>query len=383
MKEIETPAPERQAAGSSARRETVFSAIPDEGVFSRLLALERKRSERTGDAFALMILDVASLNGSAPARKVARICSEMCVATRETDQYGWYRYPTMIGGLFTTLKDSRRDAVEAALAAKTGRALKAALDPADAAGVRMSFHFYPEDFKPDGPGYQPDRVLYRDLARRERSRFVYHFLKRALDIAGSVAGLAVFSPLFLVISILIKLDSKGPAFFRQRRVGRYGREFDFLKFRTMRVNNSPEVHQQYVEKLINGQQPGGETPAGAKPVYKIVNDPRVTRVGRFLRRSSLDEMPQFLNVLKGEMSLVGPRPPLPYEVACYRSWHRRRVIEVKPGITGLWQVNGRSRTTFDEMVRLDLQYIREQSLWLDLKILVKTPAAILSGEGAH
>jgi lipopolysaccharide/colanic/teichoic acid biosynthesis glycosyltransferase len=118
-------------------------------------------------------------------------------------------------------------------------------------------------------------------------------------------------------------------------------------------------------------------------IYKIVSDPRVTQTGRLLRKSSLDELPQLINVLKGEMSLVGPRPPLPYEYERYSTWHRRRLMEVKPGITGLWQVNGRSRTTFDEMVRLDLEYVRSWSIWLDLKILLRTPAAVLSGEGAY
>jgi lipopolysaccharide/colanic/teichoic acid biosynthesis glycosyltransferase len=118
-------------------------------------------------------------------------------------------------------------------------------------------------------------------------------------------------------------------------------------------------------------------------VFKLTNDPRITPIGRLLRRTSLDELPQFLNVLKGQMSLVGPRPPIPYEVDCYEAWHKRRLLTVKPGITGLWQVKGRSRTTFDEMVRLDLQYARTWSLWLDLKIILKTPGAMVSGDGAH
>ena len=138
------------------------------------------------------------------------------------------------------------------------------------------------------------------------------------------------------------------------------------------------IHQQYVEKFI---QSGATSESGKNVVFKIVDDPRVTPIGHFLRRSSLDEFPQFWNVLKGEMSLVGPRPPLPYEVARYKRWHRRRVLEAKPGITGLWQVTGRSRTTFDEMVRLDLRYARNYSVWTDLKILLATPRAVLSGKG--
>jgi lipopolysaccharide/colanic/teichoic acid biosynthesis glycosyltransferase len=151
----------------------------------------------------------------------------------------------------------------------------------------------------------------------------------------------------------------------------------------MYTNNDPKIHRDYVAQFISGEgdlkQPDGSS-IGA---YKLTNDPRVTPLGRFLRRTSLDELPQLLNVLTGDMSLVGPRPPVPYEFECYEIWHRRRVIEVKPGITGLWQINGRSKTTFDEMVRLDLTYAKLRSVSLDFKILLKTPAAVLSGEGAH
>ena len=154
--------------------------------------------------------------------------------------------------------------------------------------------------------------------------------------------------------------------------------FNFYKFRSMYADNDPGVHRDYVTKLIEGakhvQQPNG--------MYKLVSDPRVTPLGRLLRKTSLDELPQFINVLVGDMSLVGPRPPLPYEFERYRTWHRRRVLEIKPGLTGLWQVKGRSRTTFDEMVRMDLHYARTQSLWLDLKIILQTPVAMFSGNGA-
>jgi lipopolysaccharide/colanic/teichoic acid biosynthesis glycosyltransferase len=153
-----------------------------------------------------------------------------------------------------------------------------------------------------------------------------------------------------------------------------------FKFRSMRADADPLLHRQYVESFI---QAGAQRPDGGETICKIVKDPRVTSVGHFLRRSSLDEVPQFWNVLMGEMSLVGPRPPLPYEVARYKSWHRRRVLDAKPGITGLWQVTGRSRTTFDEMVRLDLRYARSYGVWTDVKILLATPKAVLSGKGAH
>jgi lipopolysaccharide/colanic/teichoic acid biosynthesis glycosyltransferase len=146
----------------------------------------------------------------------------------------------------------------------------------------------------------------------------------------------------------------------------------------MRISSESTIHEQYVRKLISGDR--GVPDNG---VFKIQNDPRVTRVGRFLRKASLDELPQFWNVLIGEMSLVGPRPPLPYEVEVYDIWHRRRVLEAKPGITGLWQVTGRSRTCFDDMVRLDLHYTQSSSLWVDLKILLQTPRAVLAGDGAY
>jgi lipopolysaccharide/colanic/teichoic acid biosynthesis glycosyltransferase len=151
----------------------------------------------------------------------------------------------------------------------------------------------------------------------------------------------------------------------------------------MYVNNAPTIHQEYVRDFIAGSKSAHTNDSSAAPVYKIVSDPRVTPVGRFLRKTSLDELPQFWNVLIGDMSLVGPRPPVPYEYAIYEQWHRRRVLEVRPGITGLWQVNGRSRTTFDQMVRLDLQYATNWTFWLDLKILLKTPVAVITGAGAH
>jgi lipopolysaccharide/colanic/teichoic acid biosynthesis glycosyltransferase len=203
-----------------------------------------------------------------------------------------------------------------------------------------------------------------------------------MDIVGGAFGLLMFAPLFLIIALAVKLTSKGPVFFRQQRIGQFGTPFVFLKFRSMHLNNDPKIHLDYIRQLISGKaerQPGNGNGQG---VYKLTADPRVTRVGAFLRRTSLDELPQFINVLRGEMSLVGPRPPIPYEVDKYQTWHRRRVLEAKPGITGLWQVSGRSRVGFDEMVRLDVRYAMQRSFWLDLKILLLTPRAVILGEGA-
>jgi lipopolysaccharide/colanic/teichoic acid biosynthesis glycosyltransferase len=151
----------------------------------------------------------------------------------------------------------------------------------------------------------------------------------------------------------------------------------------MQCDNDARIHREYIKRFIAGEADPPRVSHTQNVVYKIQSDPRVTRVGKFLRKSSLDEIPQFINVLKGDMSLVGPRPPIPYELEGYQIWHRRRVLESKPGITGLWQVNGRSRLKFDDMVRLDLQYAKTWSLWLDIKILLRTPRAVFFGAGAY
>jgi lipopolysaccharide/colanic/teichoic acid biosynthesis glycosyltransferase len=260
--------------------------------------------------------------------------------------------------------------------------------------IQISIHAFPDDSAEGsgGRGKRPgreaagdDRVFYPDLTRPKLAKTTYLLTKRVMDILGSLVALTILSPVFVAVAIAIKGSSRGPIIFRQERVGLYGRRFVLLKFRSMHVNNDSAVHKEYVHSLISGENGNGTSGAasGESGVYKITNDTRVTRIGAFLRRSSLDELPQFFNVLKGEMSLVGPRPPIPYELERYEVWHRRRVFEVKPGISGLWQIRGRSRTTFDEMVRLDLRYLREQSLWLDVKILLQTPWAVLTTKGAY
>ena len=203
-------------------------------------------------------------------------------------------------------------------------------------------------------------------------------MKRSMDIAGSLCALVLTAPLLLVIAIIIRVTSKGPILFRQERVGWTGRRFVILKFRTMYVASDSAIHEQYVERWIEGAI--GPHLATGTPVYKLSNDPRVTPLGRLLRRTSLDELPQFFNVLTGAMSLVGPRPPIPYEVGRYTARHLQR-LAVKPGITGLWQVGGRSCLTFDDMVRLDITYARTWSLWLDVKILYRTLWVVASGRG--
>ena len=208
------------------------------------------------------------------------------------------------------------------------------------------------------------------------------YLKRAMDVIGSIAGLLLFLPVMILAGIAIKISSPGPIIFKQTRLGAKGIPFSFYKFRSMNCNRSDQIHRDYIANLIHGNldqiNQGDET----APLYKMKSDPRVTWVGKIIRKTSIDELPQFLNVLKGEMSLVGPRPPIFYEVEKYEPWQLRRILEVKPGITGLWQVDGRSRTSFDDMVRLDLRYALKWSIWLDLKILLKTVRAVIRPEGA-
>lgn len=200
----------------------------------------------------------------------------------------------------------------------------------------------------------------------------YSFIKRIFDIVAATFGIILFLPIMILVAIAIKTTSRGPVLFKQKRVGYRGHLFTFVKFRTMYCENKDQIHREYIKKLIEGNN--GEINQGSaeEPLYKLKDDPRVTKIGHFLRCSSFDELPQFFNVLTGSMSMVGPRPPIPYEVDLYQPWHLRRITTAKPGITGLWQVYGRNKTTFDDMVRLDLQYIRNRSLRLDTIIVFKT-----------
>jgi exopolysaccharide biosynthesis polyprenyl glycosylphosphotransferase len=208
---------------------------------------------------------------------------------------------------------------------------------------------------------------------------LYPASKRGLDVVLALVLLLCLVPILGFCSLLILLDSPGPIFYRQQRVGQNGRIFELLKFRSMRADASSDLHRHYVTTFIHGR--AARATDRGRQIFKLVHDPRITRVGHWLRRTSLDELPQLWNVLKGDMSLVGPRPPIPYELELYEPTHRAR-LNVKPGITGLWQVSGRNGTTFEEMVRMDLQYIEEASLILDLQILVKTIPVVVLQQGA-
>lgn len=201
---------------------------------------------------------------------------------------------------------------------------------------------------------------------------------RILDVLVAGVALTLLSPLMLFIAILVKLESSGPAFFSQRRVGQGQIRFTVFKFRTMTAGASHDRHREFVQELIAGKRP---PEVEGKPRFKLASDDRITRVGRFLRRSSLDELPQLWNVVRGDMSLVGPRPPIPYEVEHYPPhWFKR--FAVRPGITGLWQVSGRCDLTLEQMIELDIEYVERRSLRLNLWILIRTLPAVLTSRGA-
>jgi lipopolysaccharide/colanic/teichoic acid biosynthesis glycosyltransferase len=357
--------------------------ILKEDAFHSMLTIERRRAERSGKPFALMIIDSQAVHKNGNAATFAKqLTAAVSGATRETDFVGWYEEGVVLAVIFTEVNLEGKNPIGEVLHSKVVTSLRDHLDHTVAASLLLTVHIFPESWGKGLPHQAADIKLYPDLSQKASKKRLPMVVKRAIDIVGSGLLLIVLAPVFGMIALAIKLTSKGPVLFKQDRLGQFGSGFKILKFRTMYTNNDPKTHRDFVQQFIAGKaekENEGETEA---TVYKLTNDPRVTPIGRFLRKTSLDEFPQFWNVLCGDMSLVGPRPPLPYEFEIYDYWHRRRVLEVKPGVTGLWQVSGRSRTCFDDMVRLDLQYSQSWSLWLDFKILLATPRAVLTGDGA-
>lgn len=356
---------------------TSYRPIESEDNFLLRIAQECRRAERSHNRFVLVL--VQGMQDVAPG-EARQIVGKLIGVTREIDTIGWYQTDMTVGILFVEFGGTPVEEASVRVIERIREGIKAV-----AAGdqLEVSAHLLPRDLKEDGKsGNNPERVtrFLEPLSSPEMRTKIA--IKRAIDLAGSAALLLLFAPVFAAIAIAIKLTSRGPVLFRQTRVGQRGKPFTFLKFRSMEVASDSEIHQKYVKDFIRGQAAKNANEKG-EYVFKLTKDPRVTPVGKFLRKTSLDELPQFWNVLIGEMSLVGPRPPIPYEVECYDLWHQRRVLEVKPGITGLWQVGARSRIGFNDMVRLDLQYARTWSPWLDLKILAKTPFAVIGDGGAH
>lgn len=364
--------PVARPSGQEAVRSPAAASILGEGLFKDAVFRERRRADRYDTAFAVLLVDRGeSAGGSDVWAPVLAVATEV---KRDVDAVGWFEDGGVLGLLLPDLAGTGALEVVSRLRRELNKRL------GEAALAALSIRLYAHG---DGAGPEADSLLSADLLveafMQRGGRRWRDAAKRGLDILGSVVLLLVFLPILLAVAAAVRWTSPGPVFYRQVRVGRREHPFTMLKFRTMFANSGHGIHQDYVNWFItsSGRQPrtGGE-------VFKLTDDPRITPIGHFLRRSSLDELPQFWNVLRGDMSLVGPRPPLPFEVERYQPWHRRRVLEAKPGITGLWQVEGRSRTTFDEMVRLDLRYARTHTLWTDIKILAATPRAMVSGRGA-
>ena len=341
--------------------------------FSEAFDREKRRTERSGTPFILMTVSLANpqkLNGDRAAflRMTAEKVSSLA---RNTDTVGWVQDDLSLGVIFTEVGKNQETLQYAlkSIDAKITAAFSGKTSPLQLRDIVVAFTVYPEE-------RDQTRIPPKTVGSPQR-RWPQSKMKRGLDIIGSLFALTLLAPLMLLIACAVKLSSKGPVFFQQERVGQFGQHFCFLKFRSMVHGNNAQIHKDYVKKFIAGSRD-----CSSDGIYKLKNDPRITPVGRFLRKTSLDELPQFWNVLRGDMSLVGPRPPLPYEIEAYDLWHRNRFQLVKPGITGLWQISGRSRTKFDEMVRLDLRYVRTSSFWLDLRILLLTPKAVVQGDGA-
>lgn len=332
---------------------------------------ENLRAMRSNNKLLLVLVSLSNTTQSRPV-DLYNLSKILVLPLRETDLVGWCSENT-IGILLA-------DANESGAKECVNRILEQVSDDA----VKCEIQAFP-DLEPSisGAGHQDGSVPLRLAARpvRQPSRAAVA-IKRGLDIVGSLVGLVLFSPIMLLAAAAIKASSRGPVIFKQIRVGQGGVPFVFYKFRSMRVDAGDDPHRQYVQRFINGAATEVNLGSGDKPIYKLQGDSRVTPIGNWLRKSSIDELPQLVNVLKGEMSLVGPRPPIPYEVEAYRAWHLRRILEVKPGITGLWQVEGRSAVSFDDMVRLDLKYARHWSLLLDVKIILKTVAVVLHCRGS-
>jgi len=357
--------------------------VLNEGAFHRMISLERKRTERSRKPFLLMLLDMGNgLRSDRNGKALDKILSALSLSTRETDVTGWYKSNSVVGVMFTEFGAEDRNSILSTMMTRISETLRNNLSSQQFGLISISFHLFPEEWNQDMPQRPSNPTLYPDLASRDNAKKFFCTTKRIMDVLGSAFALLLFAPLFLVIALAVKLTSKGPVLYRQKRVGQFGEQFVFLKFRSMTDKNDDREHKEYTKRLIAGSAESHQGNGNGEGVYKLTKDSRITRVGGFLRRTSLDELPQFVNVLRGEMSLVGPRPATTYEVASYDIWHRRRVLEAKPGITGLWQVNGRSRIKFADMVRLDLRYAKTWSPWMDLKILLRTPAAVVFGNDA-
>jgi len=365
-----------EGAAQELPRRTRFGAVAPIDIlpgpyFLKQLRREMRRTDRSKSPLSVALLHVNGQPDDAAAdiqELVALVHSNM----RETDVLG-YLVGTAIAVLLIETNEQGMQEFVRKIKDQVG-------DP----GVTVTSATYPGQLF-ESLAAQTAQVsavhpmFLKDTAHTKRLSQV---VKRGVDILGAGVALALFAPVMLAAAVAVASTSPGPIVFRQIRLGKGGAPFVFYKFRSMYCDADDRIHREYVTSLIASavaEQGGTEA---SKPWCKLQADPRITRIGRFMRKTSIDEMPQLFNVLKGDMSLIGPRPPIPYEAQKYQSWHLRRILEVKPGISGLWQVEAGGNTTFDDMVRMDLRYIRTWSLMLDFRILLKTVLVVLRRHGA-
>lgn len=351
--------------------------VEDQKRFRIRIIQEWRRAERCGRPALLVLFDGVD---KLP-RQGEAVVEDAFDLFRDTDVFGWYKTGTALGVICVELgKCDLADAREVISKKIKTRLLTA--PNVNGAQIKVTFHALPPyagNAVLDGADAEFAETFYREMGNET---WVASAAKRAFDIVGSACLLLLMLPVLLLIGLAVRLTSRGPALYRQVRTGMGGRPFNLFKFRTMSVAADNSQHLEYVKQFINGKAEK-QLDENGQPIYKLTRDSRITPLGRFLRRTSVDELPQLWNVLVGDMTLVGPRPPLPFEVSCYDLWHRRRVFELKPGLTGLWQVRGRSRCTFEEMIRLDLQHGKPNSLGLYVRVLLETPRAVISGGGAQ
>ncbi len=358
--------------------------ILNEKTFKRMIAIERKRTERSKEPFLLMLVEIGpDLDPKERGRVFESIASVLTSSSRDTDVVGWYKERATLGAMFTGLIVTDKSLILTTILNRISTMLRDEVTYDQFNHISLSFHFVPDDWDSLDRDGASNVALYPDLKNPGKYRRSRLFVKHAIDFFGSALGLILCSPFIALTALAIKLTSRGPVFLKQQRIGQFGGQFTLLKFRSMYQESDHSVHRDIVTKLIADQADGEVDSSHTGSIYKLTNDQRITPIGRFLRRTSLDELPQIINVLRGDMSLVGPRPAIPYELSAYQTWHRKRILEAKPGITGLWQVTGRSQVKFDEMVRLDLRYATSWSLRLDLEILLRTPLAVIKGAGPY
>ena len=367
---------------SFSKRERVGALEPifDEEIME-IVTRERKRTDRSGLAMAILLIGVRASRREHTSALFAVVADALAAIKSDIDIAGWFERESIIALIVPEIDPSNLPSACERLESEFRKEITNRFEGDLTERLSIKLCVYPEPPQlGDDELPAVDPFLYPELHVQQDNIAMFQMLKRGIDILGSLALLLLLSPLLLVIAGLVKLSSRGPVLFHQMRIGQMLKPFMMCKFRSMYANADHGIHHNYVSWFITSSDKGQEQ--DKNKVFKLTNDPRITPIGHFLRRTSLDELPQLWNVLIGEMSLVGPRPPLWYEVQQYKPWHRHRVLDAKPGITGLWQVTGRSRTTFDEMVRLDLRYARGRSVWTDIKILLATPAAVINGKGA-